>query len=126
MQTHLLGLIRFFLGFIQKFANLSPVFKVEKVYFETGYLETNIYLMSDLKYQHEIAGPAIIMDKLSTILVEPGCRAVVSRGGNLKIRIGDSQLPRVGPELDAIQLSIFSHRFMSIAEQMGRQGAYQI
>lgn len=78
--------------------------------------------MGDLKHQHEIQGPAIIMDKLSTILIEPGCRGVVSRGGNLKIRIGDSQLPRVGPELDAIQLSIFSHRFMSIAEQMGRYG----
>ena len=26
----------------------------------------------------------------------------------------------IGIELDAIQLSIFSHRFMSIAEQMGR------
>lgn len=26
----------------------------------------------------------------------------------------------VGTDLDAIQLSIFSHRFMSIAEQMGR------
>ena len=26
----------------------------------------------------------------------------------------------VGTELDAIQLSIFSHRFMSTAEQMGR------
>ncbi|CAM9306402.1 unnamed protein product, partial [Bubo scandiacus] len=26
----------------------------------------------------------------------------------------------VGPQLDAVQLSIFSHRFMSIAEQMGR------
>lgn len=26
----------------------------------------------------------------------------------------------IGMELDTIQLSIFSHRFMSIAEQMGR------
>ena len=27
---------------------------------------------------------------------------------------------QIGKELDMIQLSIFSHRFMSIAEQMGR------
>merc|ERR1719188_346190 len=61
------------------------------------------------------------MDQLSTILVEPGCSCFVSRQGNLKISIGDaSSGPRIGTALDAIQLSIFSHRFMSIAEQMGR------
>ncbi|KAJ8302674.1 hypothetical protein KUTeg_019070 [Tegillarca granosa] len=34
--------------------------------------------------------------------------------------IGTGTVQRIGPDLDAIQLSIFSHRFMSIAEQMGR------
>ena len=29
-------------------------------------------------------------------------------------------MQQIGKELDMIQLSIFSHRFMSIAEQMGR------
>merc|ERR1712012_923152 len=36
------------------------------------------------------------------------------------IQIGGEGVKKVGPELDTIQLSIFSHRFMSIAEQMGR------
>ena len=35
-------------------------------------------------------------------------------------QVGSGPAQRVGPELDAIQLSIFSHRFMSTAEQMGR------
>lgn len=90
------------------------------VYFEGGYQKTKIYLMKNLKFRHEVPGPAIIMDQLSTILVEPDCTAVVSRGGNLKIRVGAGELNQIGPELDAIQLSVFSHRFMSIAEQMGR------
>ena len=33
---------------------------------------------------HKISGPGIIMDKLSTILVEPGCTAVITKKGGLK------------------------------------------
>ena len=36
------------------------------------------------------------------------------------MQIGDANTKRIGTEVDTIQLSIFSHRFMSIAEQMGR------
>ncbi|XP_049939893.1 5-oxoprolinase [Schistocerca serialis cubense] len=94
--------------------------KVTKVYFEGGYRETSVYLLSDLKAGHTIAGPAIIMDNLSTILVEPDCTALITVGGDVKITIGSGELKKIGTELDSIQLSIFSHRFMSIAEQMGR------
>lgn len=81
------------------------------------------------------------MDKLSTILVEPQCIAIISKSGDigessfmlyfvfglyililyLEIKVNcDQQLSKIGIELEPIQLSIFSHRFMSIAEQMGR------
>lgn len=89
---------------------------------------------------HIILGPAIIMDKLSTILVEPKCIAMISKTGDigkniqiyllsrfllilisfLEIEVNCDQLMKIGVELEPIQLSIFSHRFMSIAEQMGR------
>ena len=35
-------------------------------------------------------------------------------------QVGSEGQKVIGTELDAIQLSIFSHRFMSTAEQMGR------
>lgn len=38
----------------------------------------------------------------------------------LEIEINCDQLTKISVELEPIQLSIFSHRFMSIAEQMGR------
>ncbi|ESO82255.1 hypothetical protein LOTGIDRAFT_170168 [Lottia gigantea] len=44
----------------------------------------------------------------------------VTSTGDINIKIGSGTVKTVGEELDAIQLSIFSHRFMSIAEQMGR------
>nr|CAH7742195.1 unnamed protein product [Callosobruchus chinensis] len=91
-----------------------------KVYFPNGYRDTNVYFLKELKAQQTIKGPAIVMDQLSTILVQPDCTALITKHGDIKITIGSGEMEKVGPELDSIQLSIFSHRFMSIAEQMGR------
>jgi len=90
------------------------------VYFEGGWRKTKIYLMTNLFPGHLIAGPAVIIDQLSTILVEPACTASITLRGDIKIAVGSEGIKKVGKELDTIQLSIFSHRFMSIAEQMGR------
>jgi 5-oxoprolinase (ATP-hydrolysing) len=59
----------------------------------------------------------------STILVEPECKATITDEGDVRINVGnDDQQLGIGAtdRVDSIQLSIFSHRFMSIAEQMGR------
>ena len=56
----------------------------------------------------------------STILVEPACVATVTKYGDIQIQVGTALSRKIGTELEAIQLSIFSHRFMSSAEQMGR------
>ncbi|KAK3853136.1 hypothetical protein Pcinc_040305 [Petrolisthes cinctipes] len=93
---------------------------VTSVYFEDGSLDTKVYLLSSLACDHIIPGPAIIMDKLSTILIEPGCTGSITSQGDVLIKIGKEKKKVMGSELDEIQLSIFSHRFMSLAEQMGR------
>lgn len=81
-----------------------------KVYFEGGYEDTKVYLLEKLSPGHGIEGPAIIMDKLSTILVEPDCRACITRRGDVKIEIGSGKVKKIGKDLDSIQLSIFGHR----------------
>ncbi|XP_063062907.1 5-oxoprolinase isoform X2 [Engraulis encrasicolus] len=93
---------------------------VTKCYFEDRSLDTNVYLWEELSCEHSIMGPAIIIDKNSTILVEPGCTAQLTEKGDVRINVGSDSQCIMGTELNAIQLSIFSHRFMSIAEQMGR------
>lgn len=93
---------------------------VTSVYFEEGWLDTKVFMLSSLSAGHCIAGPAIIMDKLSTILIEPDCTASITSKGDVLIKIGETKRKKIGTEMDAIQLSIFSHRFMSLAEQMGR------
>ncbi|XP_063237134.1 5-oxoprolinase [Bacillus rossius redtenbacheri] len=94
--------------------------KVTSVYFEGGYQRTGVYLQHSLRAHHVVQGPAIIVDKLSALLVEPGCSAHVTKGGDVVVTIGSGDPRPVGTRLDSVQLSIFSHRFMSIAEQMGR------
>uniref|UniRef100_A0A8C4NR60 5-oxoprolinase, ATP-hydrolysing n=1 Tax=Dicentrarchus labrax TaxID=13489 RepID=A0A8C4NR60_DICLA len=91
-----------------------------RCYFEEGYLDTSVYLWEELPCGHSIQGPAIIIDKNSTILVEPCCEARLTEGGDVCMSVGSDPHCALGTELNTVQLSIFSHRFMSIAEQMGR------
>ncbi|XP_037051875.1 5-oxoprolinase [Bradysia coprophila] len=91
-----------------------------RVYFDGGYQNTPVYLCSKLGAGHNIHGPAILIDNLSTILIEPNSSCLVTKKGDLVITVGSGHRLEIDDRLDAVQLSIFSHRFMSIAEQMGR------
>lgn len=90
--------------------------KVTQCYFEGGYQETPVYLLGELGYGHKFQGPCLIIDSNSTILVEPGCQAEVTEAGDIRISVGAEAPSTVGAQLDPIHLSIFSHRFMSIAD----------
>lgn len=93
---------------------------VTRCYFEGGFLDTPVFLMEGLSCDHPLPGPAIIIDRHSTIVVEPGCVAELTPMGDIRIAVGRPTPLVVGPQLDPVLLSLFSHRFMSIAEQMGR------
>ncbi|CAH3139957.1 unnamed protein product [Porites lobata] len=102
-------------------SELPPVKKVTKCFFEGGYRDTNVYFLDNLAAGHVLEGPAIIIDQHSTIVVEPQCSASITNSGDVRIEVGKNKNKRhVTTDLDAIQLSIFSHRFMSITDQMGR------
>ena len=95
--------------------------KVGKVFFDDGWHETKVFMRENLSAGHVVDGPAVIIDRLSTIIVEPKCTAQITKKGDIIITIEDLNMQKViGVDMDPIQLSIFSHRFMSIAEQMGR------
>lgn len=63
---------------------------------------------------------------VSTILVEPACVAHLTKDGDVCIDVSTGMQCVLGTELNAIQLSIFSHRFMSIAGLMGQGGEIMI
>jgi 5-oxoprolinase (ATP-hydrolysing) len=99
----------------------------QKAYFENGWEEVNVYNIDHLKPGHEIVGPAIVVQSISTIILEIGCTAKVTSDGDLDIDVvtndvRDDEEVSTNKEVveDPVQLSIFSHRFMGVAEQMGR------
>ena len=93
-----------------------------KVYFKGGRQNTPIYRLEDLHVGDRLQGPAVLADGTQTIVVPPGTSALIIET-HVVINIGKSetQEKRVDTEkVDPIMLSIFAHRFMAIAEQMGR------
>ncbi|XP_074601498.1 5-oxoprolinase [Brevipalpus obovatus] len=100
--------------------------KVVKVYFEKcGYQSCKVYRLEKIEPHKKIDGPCLIIQENSIILVEPNCCATITKYGNVLINIySDSHQNDTSQSdentIDPIALSIFSHRFMGIAEQMGR------
>lgn len=92
------------------------------IYFGTGWRQTPLFKLEKLGYGHILEGPAIIMNGNSTVIVEPGCRALITKYGNIKMEIdlSPNTVEKSDQIADVVQLSIFNHRFMGIAEQMGR------
>lgn len=100
---------------------------VRSVFFrEGGRQPTAVHLLSSLSPGHAVPGPALLVDSISTVVVEPGCLAHVTERGDLRIDVGEAGgaggaagggAHRVTEELDPIQLAIFSHRFMARPQQ---------
>lgn len=78
-----------------------------------------------MKPGHEIDGPAILFQSISTIVLELDCSALVTADGDLDITVARKKYEddtKTAPQIkvDPVLLSIYAHRFMGIAEQMGR------
>ncbi len=52
------------------------------------------------------------------MVIEPLCTARIAEGGDIEITVEEVEQKVVTADLDPIYLSIFSHRFMGIAEQV--------
>jgi len=97
---------------------------------------TAVFLRDQLQPGDRITGPAIVCEPTSTVVVDPGWRAVVREHGELALsmseREGDalaatrkgalpsgSRLNETAINADPVLLEIFNNLFASIAEQMG-------
>jgi 5-oxoprolinase (ATP-hydrolysing) len=110
--------------------HLPTPHSISSVYFENGRLSTPVYLLKQFTENATIGqvtiagvvrGPAIIVQDVATVVVEPNCTAFISSLGDIDIRVhGAADTTISATVVDPIYLSIFAHRFMGIAEQMGR------
>jgi 5-oxoprolinase (ATP-hydrolysing) len=89
---------------------------------DIGGLCASVHDRAGLKADSEIDSPALIIDPVSTTVVEPGWRARIDAIGNL---ILTRHQPRPMPEtgnadaVDPVRLEVMGGLFMAIAEEMG-------
>ncbi|KAI1365725.1 hydantoinase B/oxoprolinase [Xylaria arbuscula] len=104
----------------------EKAYRKSQVYFEGGRRETPLYKLEDLAVGDEINGPAVLADGTQTIVVTPNAKALILKTHVIiDLKNGSSKdesekKDSTEREVDPIKLSIFGHRFMAIAEQMGR------
>ncbi|KAK7993068.1 hypothetical protein PG991_016247 [Apiospora marii] len=109
----------------------TPPQRTTDVFFPDGGMQpTQVYLLDSLNPGTLVHGPAIIIDSTQTIVVVPQSQARILTSHVVIDLVDDGAAenqqrnnpPEQQQELvaDPIKLSIFGHRFMSIAEQMGR------
>ncbi len=79
------------------------------------------YALSDLGAAQEISGPALLVDSLSQILLEPGWQAKRQDDGMLVMSGASKPATSIASKAaDPVQLELFNRRFMGIAVQMGQ------
>jgi 5-oxoprolinase (ATP-hydrolysing) len=98
----------------------SPVSRV-RMYSYGGFYGTPVFDMETLKPGACINGPAILTEKNTTIIIEPGWQGEITARNHLLLtrRIPLPARTAIGTEADPVMLEIFNNRFMSVAEQMG-------
>ncbi len=103
-------------------ANEAPTSFVQ-LHIQGAWQRAPLWRREQLAVDQAVTGPALIAEATGTILLLPGWRARVLPAGELLLQqLAVAALPQlVSTEspLDPIQLELFSHRFMAIAEQMG-------
>jgi 5-oxoprolinase (ATP-hydrolysing) len=76
---------------------------------------------SELQDRRSVQGPALIMDRNSSTLLQTGWTAVLNDAGQLRLQHEPivPRQPSANAAADPVLLEIFNNRFMHIAKQMG-------
>ena len=92
-------------------------------FYAEGWHDAELFIRERLPAGTRIDGPAIITDRNSTTVIEPGWIANVSPSGALELErtSADSGTHAAGTEANPILLEVFNNLFMNIAEEMGLQ-----
>ncbi len=100
----------------------TPVRRASAWFPGAGRREAPVFERASLAPGDELAGPAIVLERTGTVIVDPGFRARVDADGVLHLRDEAGPARPAADDLDRpdpVRLEVFGNRFMSIAEQMG-------
>jgi len=92
-----------------------------RMWSDGAWRETPLFDRADLAPGDRIDGPAIVIEKNSTNVIEPGWQAAFTDRGHIVLTraVPAARGVAVGTRVDPVMLEIFNNLFMSIAEQMG-------
>ncbi len=96
----------------------APSLEIVQTYMAGEPRETPLYDRAKLAAGFTTDGPAIVVDQVSTTVVEPGWRLTVDADGNLILE-RHVALARSEDAADPVRLEIFNGLFMGLAEEMG-------
>ncbi len=92
-----------------------------RFYSQGAFHDASVVVRETMQRGQTVTGPAIIIEKNQTIIIEDGWQARLTEHDHVVLtRI--KALPKrvaIGTEADPVMLEIFNNLFMSIAEQMG-------
>jgi 5-oxoprolinase (ATP-hydrolysing) len=93
-----------------------------ELYYADGPVKSPVYHREKLPPLVQIKGPAFVVDKNFTVIVDPGYEAETCASGTIVIKRIEKQKTRVrettaGP--DPVLLEVFNNLFMGIAAEMG-------
>lgn len=101
-------------------ATASLATETVQAFFNGKWMDTDVYMASDLSPGACIFGPAILNEGVATTIVEPGWQVDVGNTGMVLSRhVPLERTVAIGTTCDPIYLEIFNNLFMNIAEQMG-------
>jgi 5-oxoprolinase (ATP-hydrolysing) len=94
-----------------------------RMYLHGAWQEAALIRREDMQAGDSIDGPAVVVERHATTVIEPGWQAKLTVLNHLVLlRIAPRKaLQAAGTSVDPIQLEVFNNLFMNIAEQMGLQ-----
>ena len=92
-----------------------------RAYMAGGMVDAPVFDRDRMAAGQKVKGPAVIIERTGTNIVEPGWEAEMTAIGNLVLTRVEALPDRVaiGTKADPVMLEVFNNLFMSIAEQMG-------
>ncbi|KAL4776363.1 Hydantoinase B/oxoprolinase-domain-containing protein [Aspergillus nidulans var. acristatus] len=97
----------------------TPVFSRQIFFEKYGWTQTPVYELKSLSAGVHITGPAMVIDKTQTIVVDHLSKAIILPE-HVILEVDRAEQQTVDTQtVDPVQLSVFGHRFMTVAEQMG-------
>jgi 5-oxoprolinase (ATP-hydrolysing) len=106
-------------AFAARAGALAPL-ATRPVFFDGGWVDTPFFDRDTLRPGDAIAGPAVISERNTTVIVERGWRATLTDADDLVLaKSAAARRETLALGADPVLLEIFNNLFMAIAEQMG-------